>query len=86
VRTPPVACKRFESITAGLALLDKENKPIGLLEARKLLMSAEQGIAAHSVYFHPDTMAFDVALTRGNVMSPRVAPTAYTFAELFAKK
>jgi hypothetical protein len=85
VRSPPVACNRFASITAGVALLDKESKPIGLMEARKLLMSAEQPVAAHSVYFHPDTMALDVAVTRGNVMSPRVAPVAFTWAELFAK-
>jgi hypothetical protein len=42
-------------------------------------------VAAHSVYFLPDSLEFYVALTQRNVMSPRVAPTKFTFAELFAK-
>jgi len=78
-----VACERFKNISGGLELLDKAGKSVGLVEARKLLMSAEQPVAAHTVYFQPDQAKLQIALTRENVMSPRVAPTAFTFKELF---
>ena len=83
VRTGAVACERFKNISNGLELLDKANKPIGLMEARKLLMSAEQPVAAHSVYFFPDRLEFEVSLTKNNVMSPRVAPVEFSMKELF---
>ena len=82
VRAKPVACERFKNISAGIELLEKAAKPIGLMEARKLLMCAEQPVAAHSVYFFPDRLVLQVALTRNNVMSPRVAPTEFSFKEL----
>jgi hypothetical protein len=85
LRSPPIPCARFKSITDAAALLQQSGKTIGLTEARKLLMSAEQSVAAHSVYFYPDTMMLHVALTRNNVMSPRVAPTEFTWKELFAR-
>jgi hypothetical protein len=78
-------CARYKAISDGLELLDKAGKKIGLPEARKLLMSAEQAVAAHSVYFFPDTLEFDIALTQENVMAPHVAPIAFSFAELFGK-
>jgi len=81
----PEECARYKSISDGLEMLDKADKKVGLSEARKLLMSAEQPVAAHSVYFFPDTLEFDIALTKDNVMSPHVAPVAFTFAELFSK-
>lgn len=82
VLNKPVDSERFTQISAGLELLRSSGTPIGLVEARKLLMAAEQTVAAHSVYFYPDTLELHVALTRGNVMSPRVVPTAFTFKEL----
>jgi hypothetical protein len=78
-------CERCAHISEGLDLLEKAKRPIGLSEARKLLKSAEQPVAAHSVYFLPDTLEMYVALSKHNVMSPSVAPTKFTFAELFAK-
>jgi len=86
VRCPPIACARYTSIMEGLEMLARQGTPIGLMEARKLLMAAEQPVAAHSVYFYPDKLELHVALTRGNVMSPRVAPTAFTWKELFGKR
>lgn len=85
VRAPPPQCSRFESMTAALDQLAKSGTPIGLLEARKVLMAAEQPLAAHSVYFFPDKLELHVALTHGNVMSPHVAPAAFTWPELFGK-
>jgi len=85
VLSQPVDCVRFTSISGGLTLLENASKKIGLTEARKLLISAEQPVAAHSVYFMPDRMEMHVSLTRGQVMSPRVAPTAFTFSELMGK-
>ena len=85
VRSPPEKCSRFKNMTDALATLEKNGTPVGLLEARKLLMAAEQPLAAHSVYFCPDKLGLYVALTRGNVMSPRVAPVEFTWQELFAK-
>jgi len=82
----PTACARCTHISDGLELLEKAQRPVGLSEARKLLKSAEQPVAAHSVYFYPDTLEFHVALTKRNVMSPSVVPTKFTFEELFAKK
>lgn len=82
VRAKPVACERFKNMTDGLDLLKGARKPIGLTEARKLLMAAEQPVAAHSVYFYPDRLVMQVALTRNNVMSPRVAPTEFSLKEL----
>jgi hypothetical protein len=86
VRCPPIACARYTSIMEGLEMLARQGTPIGLMDARKLLMAAEQPVAAHSVYFYPDKLELHVALTRGNVMSPRVAPTAFTWKELFGKR
>ncbi|HYF50464.1 MAG TPA: C45 family autoproteolytic acyltransferase/hydrolase [Planctomycetota bacterium] len=88
VHNRAVACERFGSITKGAELLENNGKAVGITEARKLLMSAEQPIAAHSIYFQPDKAMLHVAMTRENVMSPRVAPTAFSFKELFepAKK
>jgi hypothetical protein len=80
----PVRCARFEKITAGLELLEEAHKPIGLLEARKLMMSAEQFVAAHTVYFFPGKLELDVALTKDNVLSPRAVPTAFTLKELLS--
>ncbi|MCY3019062.1 MAG: C45 family autoproteolytic acyltransferase/hydrolase [Planctomycetota bacterium] len=85
VRSKPAPCERYTKICEGLATLEQSGKLIGLLEARKLLMAAEQAIAAHSVYFYPDKLELHVALTRGNIMSPRVTPVALTFEELFAR-
>ncbi len=82
VRAKPVACARFDKITDGLALLERAQRPIGLVEERKLLMAAEQPIAAHSLYFFPDRRALGVALTQSNIMSPRVVPTMFTLEEL----
>ncbi len=79
----PVECKRYDNITDGLELLKKASRKIGQGEAQKLLMAAEQPVAAHSVYFYPDTMEFRIALTKENVMSPHVPPTAFTFKALF---
>jgi hypothetical protein len=78
-------CARYKAISDGLELLAKADRKVGLPEARKLLMSAEQPVAAHSVYFFPDTLEFSIALTKDNVMAPHVAPVAFSFAELFAK-
>lgn len=86
VRSPPVDCGRFRNMTAAVELLEKSGTPIGLVEARKLLMAAEQPLAAHSVYFYPDKLELHVALTRGNVMSPRVAPVAFEWRELFGER
>jgi hypothetical protein len=85
VRSKPVACGRFSKISEGLDLLEKASRPIGLMEARKLLMAAEQPVAAHSIYFFPDRLELDIAITNGNVMSPRVVPTAFTMDELLRK-
>ena len=52
------------------------------MEARKLLMSAEQPVAAHSVYFFPDKLELQIALTKNNIMSPRVAPVEFSMKEL----
>jgi len=79
----PVACERFEKITAGLAALEKDRRPIGLLEARKLMMAAEQFVAAHTVYFFPDKLELYIALSRENVISPRAVPVEFTLRELF---
>ena len=79
-------CERCAHISEGLDLLQKAERPIGLSEARKLLKSAEQPVAAHSVYFLPDSLVMYVALSKRNVMSPSVAPTQFTFEELFAKR
>ncbi len=79
-------CERCNHINEGLDLLEKAKRGIGMSEARKLLKSAEQPVAAHSVYFLPDTLEFDVAFSKQNVMSPSVAPTKFSFAELFAKR
>ena len=88
VHNGAIACERFKSISNGLEMLEKAGKSIGIVEARKLMMSSEQPVAAHTVYFQPDQAKLQIALTRENVMSPRVAPTAFTFKELFepAKK
>jgi hypothetical protein len=83
VRKDAVECDRFKNITSTADLFAQAGKKIGLIEARKLLMSAEQPVAAHSVYFYPDKLGMEVSLTRNNVMSPRVAPTGFTFKELF---
>ena len=85
-RRAPVVCERFKNITDGLKLLENAKQRVGLNEARKLLMSAEQPVAAHSVYFYPDTVELHIALTRNNIMSPHVAPTAFSFKELFEAK
>lgn len=85
VRNAPVECARFSSIQNGIQLLQQASRPLGLTEARKLLLSAEQPVAAHSVYFFPDRLEMQVAITKGNLMSPRIAPTAFSFSELFAK-
>lgn len=79
-------CERCTHITDGIALLEKAKRSIGLSEARKLLKSAEQPVAAHSVYCLPDTLEMYVAISKRNVMSPSVAPTKFTFEELFAKR
>ena len=85
VRNEPDECKRFTSITNGLASFLTSNRTIGVIESRKLLMSAEQPVAAHSVYFFPDKREFYLAYTHNNVMSPSVAPTKFTMDELFGK-
>jgi len=85
VRSPPDKCNRFKNMTEALAMLEKSGTPIGLVEARKVLMSAEQPVAAHSVYFYPDKLELYVALTHGNVMSPRVAPVEFAWQELFPR-
>ena len=86
VRTTPEICTRFTAISGTLAALATANKSIGLIEARKVLMSAEMPLAAHSVYFFPDKLEFYLALTHNNIMSPSVAPTAFSFKELFARQ
>jgi hypothetical protein len=86
LRNKPVACDRFKCITDGLKLLHDGHRLVGQVEARKLLMAAEQPVAAHSVYFYPDTRKFSVSLTRNNVMSPSVAPVAFDARELLDGK
>lgn len=78
-------CERWTHITEGLTKLNEAKVKIGLSEARKLLKSAEQPVAAHCAYFLPDTMEMYVAISRRNVMAPSVPPTKFTVAELFAK-
>jgi hypothetical protein len=85
VRSAPVDCARFTSISNGMELLQKAGKALGITEARKLLLSAEQPVAAHSVYFLPDRLEIQVAITKGNLMSPRIAPTPFAFSELLKK-
>ena len=80
-----VKCDRFCAIDAGLNLLLKAHEKIALSEARKLLLSAEQPVGAHSVYFFPDTLELDIALTQQNVMSVRVTPTAFKWNDFFGK-
>lgn len=82
----PAECGRFKRISDGLELLQKANRPVGMPEARKLLMSAEQFVAAHSVYFFPDKLELQIALTKENIMSPRVAPTPFSLKELFERQ
>jgi len=84
-RNPPTVCDRFKSINGGVDMLTKSGQAIGLTQARKLLMAAEQPVAAHSIYFFPDTRIMHVALSRGNIMSPRVAPTEFSLIELLKK-
>ncbi|MFH0939305.1 MAG: hypothetical protein V1899_08495 [Planctomycetota bacterium] len=86
LRCPPLKCDRFEKMTAGLTILKTSGRIIGLSEARKVLMAAEKSVAAHSVYFFPDTRKLHIALTKDNVMSPRVPPTEFTLKELFQQK
>ncbi|HLX64418.1 MAG TPA: C45 family autoproteolytic acyltransferase/hydrolase [Planctomycetota bacterium] len=78
-------CERFSHISDGLGKLAQANVKIGISEARKLLKSAEQPVAAHSAYFFPDSLEFYVALSRRNIMSPSVAPTKFSLKELFEK-
>ena len=86
VRSPPEICKRFTHITGGLEAFANSDRKVGLIEARKLMMSAEQPVAAHTVYFFPDKREFSVAMTHQNIMSPSVVPMRYTLEELFALK
>jgi hypothetical protein len=85
VLNKPVTCDRFTKITDGLELLKKAERKIGQGEAQKLLMAAEQPVAAHSIYFYPDSLEFRIALTKENVMSPHVPPVAFSFKELVEK-
>lgn len=77
-----VPCERCSHITSGIDMLHELKRKIGLTEARKLLKSAELPIAAHSVYFYPDSKDFYLALTKRNIMSPSVAPVKFTWAEV----
>jgi hypothetical protein len=86
VLNQPAACERFTHMTEALEAYKKADRKIGVGEARRILMSAEQPVAAHSVYFFPDTLEFQCAETKDNVMSPHVAPTAFSFKELFDGK
>jgi hypothetical protein len=80
-------CGRFNRITEGLTAFLKEAKELGLAGARKVLIGGEQEAAVntHTIVFQPDERALSVALTRGNLMSTRVAGTNYTFKELFER-
>ena len=82
----PVACDRYTHIIDGLEAYKKAGRKIGIAEARRILMSAEQPVAAHSIYFFPDTLEFQFAESKNNVMSPHVPPTAFSFKELFDGK
>ena len=82
----PVACERFTALTNGLEAYKSAAKKIGIGEARRLLISAEQPVAAHSIYFFPDTLDFQFAETKDNVMSPHVPPTAFSYKEVFEKE
>jgi hypothetical protein len=82
----PVACERYTHMLDGLEAYKKASRPIGIAEARRILMAAEQPVAAHSIYFFPDSLEFQCAETKDNVMSPHVPPTAFSFKELFDKK
>src|SRR5207302_343864 len=84
VRSAPIECNRFKNITTTVETLLQAGRHIGLNEARKALMSAEQPLAAHSVYFYPDKLEYFVSLTSNNIMSPTVVPVKFTFKELFA--
>ena len=77
-----VQCERCLHITSGIDILNQLHQKIGLTEARKLLKSAELPIAAHSIYFYPDTKDFYLALTKRNIMSPSVAPVKFSWAEV----
>jgi hypothetical protein len=74
-RLPAVSpdCPRFARIAKGLETLREEGAKISYPEARRILLGGEMPLAAHTVVFFPDTLTFHVALTRGNVLSPRVA-------------
>ena len=83
VRRAPNACERFERIAKGLRTFAQQGKQIGIKVARKLLIAGELPTAAHSLIFLPDRMTVYVALTRGNILSPRIVPKPFLFKEVF---
>jgi len=87
VRCKPEECGRFSRITDGIEAFAKGAKEIGVPDARKILIGGEQEAAVntHTIVFSPDERALQVAITRGNLMSTRVAGTNFTLKELFER-
>ena len=82
VRAEAQECKRFSSINQAVDLFTQDGKTIGEAEARKILISAEMPLAAHSVVFWPDARTFYVSFTRGNLLSTRAAEKKMELKEL----
>lgn len=85
MRHAPVECGRFDAISKGIDSLSAKPEKIGPTEARKILIGGMQPTAAHSLVFRPDAREIHVSLTRGNIMSPQVAGSAFTLKELFER-
>lgn len=85
VRRAPQSCDRFAQIGLALGLLASQSQPIGVPEARRVLIAGKLAAAAHTLVFEPDDLRMTVSVTRGNVLSPHAAGTTFTLAELFAK-
>ena len=85
LRRAALDCKRYSDIHGVLANMAKEGTPLGVPEARKVLIAGELALAAHTLVFLPDERTLHVALTRGNFLSTRTAGALFTFAELQAR-
>jgi hypothetical protein len=84
-RARPVKCDRYDRINEAPAALRKEGKKIDLQIARKILVSAEQTVAAHTLVFWPDDRKLNVSISVGNLLSTRRPGVQLTWQELFTR-
>jgi len=84
-RARPANCDRFKRIAQAPAALRASGRKIDLQTARRILASAEQAVAAHTLVFWPDDRKLYVSISVGNLLSTRRPGVVFTWKELFAR-